>query len=335
MRSSQFLLVAITLSVFGLGVALLLQPQPTLAQPAATAKKDPNKPEEKNEKISFPENKQTNEQFRGLLEYASVKEDPNYKNLFRVAQLILDAKSDYFYLYPDGANKGERRSVKEETNRIIGTLSKEGLEYYQNFYGPTADNLLKQAKDEGYDRPRLAEIAQRFYHTKAGAEAATLLAAVYLESGNYPEAAYSYRRLLSRPDADKILDARVLFRAAVALRRANDNKPSDEVAAVWEKLEKKFPRDGLQVGRKVYAVEQLKASWSGRCSRCSGRSGRSSWPARGATTPATRRPTPGCRSCNRNRPCRSCTTWACPSRTRPTSGCGRRSTPPTPTRTTS
>jgi outer membrane protein assembly factor BamB/TolA-binding protein len=259
MRSSQFLLVAITLSVFGLGVALLLQPQPTLAQPAATAKKDPNKPEDKLEKISFPENKQTNEQFRGLLEYASVTSEPNWKNLFRVAQLILDAKSDYFYLYPDGANKGERRSVKEETNRIIGTLPKEGLEYYQNFYGPTADNLLQQAKADGYDRPRLAEIAQRFYHTKAGAEAATLLAAVYLDSGNYPEAAYSYRRLLSRPDADKILDARVLFRAAVALRRANDNKPSDEVAAVWEKLEKKFPRDGLQVGRKVYAVEQLKA----------------------------------------------------------------------------
>lgn len=265
MRSSQFLLVAITVTfvVAAVGGVLLLQPQATVAQPGApaTGKKDPNKPDEdKLEKISFPENKQTNELFRGLLEYADPAATmPNYKNLFRVAQLILDAKSDYFYLYTDGEHKGERRSVKEETNRIIGTLKKEGLDYYQNFYGPDAENLLKQAKDDGYDRPRLAEIAQRYYHTKAGAEAATLLAAVYLDSGNYPEAAYGYRRLLMRPDADKILDARTLFRAAVALRRAGDGKQTDEVAGVWDKLEKKFPREGLQVGRKVYSAEQLKA----------------------------------------------------------------------------
>lgn len=262
MRSTRFRLVAFTLIVAGLAAVLLTQPRPTAAQPVPAVPpsgKPGSKPEEdKPEKISFPENKQVNEQFRGLMEYADSPE-PNWKNLFRVAQLILDAKSDYFFLYTDGENKGRRVSVKEETNRIIGGLKKEGLEYYQNFYGPDADNQLKQAKEDGYDRPKLAEIAQRFYHTKAGAEAATLLAALYLESGNYPEAAYSYRRLLARPDADKILDVRTLFRAAVALRRAGDGKQTDEVAAVWAKLEKKFPRDGLQIGRKAYSVEQLKA----------------------------------------------------------------------------
>lgn len=264
MRSTRFRLFVFALIAAGLGGVLLTQPRPTAAQPvpvpADPPKKDPKKPEEdKLEKISFPENKQTNELFRGLLEYADPSLiEPNYKNLFRVAQLILDAKSDYFYLYTDGENRGERRSVKEETNRIIGKLKKEGLEYYQNFYGPDAENLLKQAKEDGYDRPKLAEIAQRYYHTKAGAEAATLLAAVYLDSGNYPESAYSYRRLLARPDADKILDPRALFRAAVALRRASDGKQTEEVASVWDKFEKKFPREGLQVGKKVYSVEQLK-----------------------------------------------------------------------------
>jgi len=193
MRSTRFRFVAFTLIVAGLAAVLLTQPRPTAAQPVPTTPapaKDPKKPEEdKLEKISFPENKQTNELFRGLREYAESPE-PNWKNLFRVAQLILDAKSDYFFLYTDGADKGERRSVKEETNRIIGKLPKEGLDYYQQFYGPDADNQLKAAKEDGYDRPKLAEIAQRYYHTKAGAEAATLLAAVYLDSGNYPEAAY-------------------------------------------------------------------------------------------------------------------------------------------------
>ncbi len=264
MRSTRFRLFAFALIATGLGSGLLLQPRPTAAQPVPVdplpPKKDPKKPdEEKLEKISFPENKQTNELFRGLLEYADPSlPEKNYKNLFRVAQIILDAKSDYFYLYTDGSDKGERRSVKEETNRIIGGLPKAGLEYYQSFYGPDAENLLKAAKDQGYDRPLLAEIAQRYYHTKAGAEAARLLAAISLESGNYPEAAYSYRRLLARPDADAILDPRALFRAAVALRRASDGKQTEEVAGVWDKFEKKFPREGLQVGKKVYSVEQLK-----------------------------------------------------------------------------
>lgn len=263
MRSTRFRLVAFSLIVAGLAAVLLTQPRPTAAQPVPAVPpgtKPGTKPEEdKLEKISFPENKQTNELFRGLMEYADPEVvEPNWKNLFRVAQLILDAKSDYFFLYTDGADKGQRRSVKEETNRIIGGLKKEGLEYYQNFYGPDADNQLKAAKDDGYDRPKLAEIAQRFYHTKAGVEAAALLAALYLDSGNYSEAAYGYRRLLTRPDADKILDVRTLFRAAVALRRASDNKQTEEVAAVWAKLEKKFPREGLQIGRKAYSVEQLK-----------------------------------------------------------------------------
>lgn len=262
MRSTRFRLVAFTLLAAGLGVALLALPREAAAQKPLPV--DPTQPggKEKDtdllEKISFPENKQTNEQFRGLIDYASAP-NPNYQNLFRLSQLILDAKSDYFFLYTDGAEKGRRVSVKEETNRLIGSLKKEGLDYYQLTYGPEADTQLKLAKENGYDRPRLADIAQRYYHTKAGAEAATLLAALYLEAGNYPEAAYGYRKLLARPDADKALEPGVLFRAAVALRRAGDGKQTDEVAAVWEKLEKKFPRDGLTVGRKAYTLEQLKA----------------------------------------------------------------------------
>lgn len=262
MRSTRFRLVAFTLIAAGLGVALLALPRQAAAQKPIPV--DPTQPGGKKEdselleKISFPENKQTNEQFRGLLDYAGAKE-PNYVNLFRLAQLILDAKSDYFFQYTDGPEKGQRRSVKEETNRIIGTLKKEGLDYYQLTYGPEADTQLKLAKENGYDRPRLADIAQRYYHTKAGAEAAILLAALYLEAGNYPEAAYGYRKLLARPDAEKMLDPGVLFRAAVALRRAGEGKQTDEVAAVWEKLEKKLPREGLTVGRKAYTLEQLKA----------------------------------------------------------------------------
>ena len=131
-----------------------------------------------------------------------------YKNLFKLSQLILDAKSDYFYRYTDGPNKDLRVSVKDEVTRIIGRQPKDGQDYYQQFYGPEADTLLKDAKDAGYEKPRLAEVAQRYFFTKAGTEAALLLAAVNLEAGNYPEAAYVYRRLLARPDADKVLDHR-------------------------------------------------------------------------------------------------------------------------------
>jgi tetratricopeptide (TPR) repeat protein/outer membrane protein assembly factor BamB len=209
-----------------------------------------------NEKITFPENKETKKQFEAVGDYLGQKE-VKWDLVCRLVQGMLDAKSDYFYQYEDGDKR--RVSVKDEVNRLIGKFAPEGKTFYQNTYGGTADTILKAAKETGLDKSKLAEVAQRFFHTKAGAEAALLLAAINLETGNYPEAAYGYRRMLARADAETVLDAKNLFRASVAIRRAGEGKQTDEIAAVWDKLEKKYPRDGITFGRKGYTLDQLKA----------------------------------------------------------------------------
>ena len=249
---------------FGLFVALtaaavLLLPAPNgLAQvPLAGMKGESGEQKELvTEKIAFPESKETKRQLEAVGEYLAQK-DVKWDLVCRLVQGMLDAKSDYFYQFEDGEKR--RVSVKDEVNRIMNQFPAEGKGFYQNVYGPTADTMLKGAKEAGFDKSRLAEVAQRFYFTKAGAEAAVLLATINLESGNYSEAAYGYRRLIGRSDAEAVLTPKNLFRAAVALRRANAGKQTDEIAAVWDKLEKKFPRDGLAYGRKAFTLDQLKA----------------------------------------------------------------------------
>jgi tetratricopeptide (TPR) repeat protein/outer membrane protein assembly factor BamB len=259
MRTATVRWLAFGFIVFSVAtLALLVPTQQSQAQIAALpAMKDDSPPTKEllNEKITFPENKETKKQFEAVGDYLAQKE-VKWDLVCRLVQGMLDAKSDYFYQYEDGDKR--RVSVKDEVNRIIGKFSPEGKTFYQNTYGGTADNILKAAKETGLDKSKLAEVAQRFFHTKAGAEAGLLLAAINLETGNYPEAAYGYRRMLARTDADTILDPKSLFRAAVALRRANEGKQTDEIATVWDKLEKKYPRDGLTFGRKGFTLDQLK-----------------------------------------------------------------------------
>jgi outer membrane protein assembly factor BamB/tetratricopeptide (TPR) repeat protein len=256
MRTLGFRLAIFTALPTVLGLAILSGPdrltaQPVFAQPVTDA---PGAKEAVIEKLSFPESRDTNRKFEAVQEYLA-QMNPKWREVSELAQGLLDAKSDYFYQYPDGDKR--RVSVKDEISRIIGKLPKEGQDFYQITYGPIAEGMLKDAKENGYDRSKLAEISQRYFHTKAGADATLLLATLNLEAGNFPEAAYGYQRLFARPNSDP--DPKTLFRTAMAVRRSGDGKMTDTVATIWSQLEKKFPRDGLQIGRKAYSLETLKA----------------------------------------------------------------------------
>ncbi|MGL6095798.1 MAG: hypothetical protein ACRC7O_08400, partial [Fimbriiglobus sp.] len=216
--------------------------------------------------LTFPEDGEARDArraFEGLTDYLkdrTEKTTPWDKVAYLAQEGLLDLKSDYFYR-PRGAG-GAYKSIKAQTNQIIGTFPKDGRQFYQLTYGPPADALLKEAVADGYDRAKLADVSQRYFHTTAGGQATLLLAGLNLESGHYAEAAFAFDRLLSRPDSADLLTPRTLLKAALAFKRAGDSQHAEAAEKAWADLEKKFPRDGLTVGRRAYTLEELRQEFT-------------------------------------------------------------------------
>ncbi len=211
-------------------------------------------------RFTIPEQRDARDQLRAILDYLGRTSVP-WDVVTGTAQRLLDAKSDSFYRLRDakGDETGSVVSVRAKVNQILGELPPAGRQFYEQEYGGAASKLLKQALDAGYDRAQLSALSQRYFHTKAGMQATLLLANLDLETGRADEAAYSYSRLLSRPDAAEELGARTLYRAAVAFRRAEDpslNAKSEELLGRALAL---APAEGLALGRRTYSPDELRA----------------------------------------------------------------------------
>jgi outer membrane protein assembly factor BamB len=251
-------LTALLASAFaGLAVS---QPVP-VAAPQAGAKADDDGPKpEGYQTFTFPVERDASQRLEAVIDYMKKKSVP-WDIVCGTAQQLLDSKSDSFYPVKDpqtGKETGARVSVKAKINDVIGELPREGRQFYELTYGPIADAALKEAIRNGYDRATLADISQRYFHTQPGAQATLLLAGLDLDTGNYAEAAYGFQRLLARPESDEILTPRVLFKAAVAFRRSGDPRQAEAVSQLMERLEKKFPRDGLQIGTRTFSLGELR-----------------------------------------------------------------------------
>ncbi len=176
-------------------------------------------------------------------------------------QNILEAKGDSFfntYFIVGGQKQVLRISVKTEANRIIAAFPKEGLEFYQQAYGATASAILDDAIKANFDLAMLADLSQKYFHTKAGGEATILLGSAYLERGNYLEAAYAFERVLGGPNAKSLLTPTTLFKACLAFKRSGDPKHSELLKTTLSELQT-AAKDGLAMGRKTYSYDQLRA----------------------------------------------------------------------------
>ncbi|HET6572903.1 MAG TPA: PQQ-binding-like beta-propeller repeat protein [Fimbriiglobus sp.] len=257
-RTACRLALAAFLSFAAAGLAVS-QPVPAVAPQAPPAKDDSPKPDGY-QSFTFPVERDASQRLEAVIDYMQKKSVP-WDIVCSTAQHLLDSKSDSFYPVKDpktGQETGARVSVKAKINDVIGELPKEGRQFYELTYGPTADAALKQAVQNGYDRAALADISQRYFHTRAGAQATLLLAGTDLSVGNYPEAAYGFQRLLARPETDEFLTSRVLFKAAVAFKRSGDPRQAEAVPQLMDRLAKKFPRDGLSIGTRTYSLDDLK-----------------------------------------------------------------------------
>jgi hypothetical protein len=216
------------------------------------------------EAMTFPSDRDAKNMIQAVKDYIKEFEGKPDKapwdRVCQAAQQVLDAKSDSFFELAKtekDATQG-RVSAKAEINRLIGQFPTAGRQFYQLTFGPQAEAMLANAKDAGYDKAILSEVSQRYYHTKAGAQATLLLAAVNIDRGNYIEAAYHFERLLARPESDDLWTPGVLVKTIVALKRSGSANGS-LLASLNEKLEKKFPREGLTIGRRQYSLDELKA----------------------------------------------------------------------------
>jgi outer membrane protein assembly factor BamB len=208
--------------------------------------------------VTLPTNRQSNGLIQAAQDYIKKKD---WGTAAELLQQLLEDKQDSFIEVdgkPDEKGKPTKRrvSVRIEANRLIGELPPDGLETYQIKYGQTAANHLKEALDAN-DPAQLAEVALRYLHTKAGADATNLLGTYHLDRGSYLMAALSFERLLGRSDADK-LPAKVLFKAALAYRRAGDTANSEKV---WKMMADKAGRGELVFGSKKVTVDQVRTEF--------------------------------------------------------------------------
>jgi outer membrane protein assembly factor BamB len=230
-------------------------------------KDDKNKadrlPDEDNIPFTFTYERDAKAQLKAARDYLEFKKDIPWNTVCPLLQNILDSKSDSFFNVPYKVGDRieiNRISVKTEANKILSAFKPEGLQYYQQAYGATASAALDEAikPPQYYDLPALSDISQRYFHTKAGAEATILLGTLYLERGNYLEAAYAFERVLSRPNSEEVITPRTLFKACIALKRSGDPRHAELLKTTLEALHKATEKDGLVIGRQTYTFDKLK-----------------------------------------------------------------------------
>lgn len=182
-------------------------------------------------------------------------ETQDWQNAVKILQSLLNATEDNFLQESDG-DKGRRVSVRAEANRLLGSLPPEGKRFYEQQFGSEAKVALKQAKAKA-DPQLLAEVALKFVHTDAGAEAAAWLGAYHLDHGRYIVSALCFERLLSREKGGIELHLTTLYKAALAFERAGDPANKERV---WKLIQTKLNQtnDKLPVAIRSWDENRLK-----------------------------------------------------------------------------
>jgi outer membrane protein assembly factor BamB/tetratricopeptide (TPR) repeat protein len=185
--------------------------------------------------------------------------DKAWNDACTALQTILDNDKDFYVRIkeqdPRTHRETERRtSVKFEANNLLGSMPDDGLDVYEQRFGGKARKLLDEAKKKG-DFDALGEVAARYLHTQAGAEANELLATHYLDRGQFFLAALRFERQLAlNPKRVPVSDL-TLFKAALAYRRAGDVKNSERL---WKQLTPRLEKaGGLKIGEQLVSAEKL------------------------------------------------------------------------------
>jgi outer membrane protein assembly factor BamB len=208
--------------------------------------------------ITLPTDRQVRRQLEAARDDYIKGED--WANAAKLLQAILNRKEDVFVQVsrkgPDGKEKMRWVSARAEANRLLATMGPKGLPFYEVLYGGVGKAKLADAKKNA-DPQLLAEVAQSFFHTRAGAEATDLLGTYHLDRGRPLMAALCYKRLLEREDSEQ-LSGLTLYKAALSFRMAGNQAHVGLARQAWDKLAAKVSSDGLRIGEDVATIDQLK-----------------------------------------------------------------------------
>ncbi|HVV98954.1 MAG TPA: PQQ-binding-like beta-propeller repeat protein, partial [Planctomycetaceae bacterium] len=146
--------------------------------------------------------------------------DEQYTDAVRQLQVVLDHPEDSFY-HRGNQERNEFQGIKAEAQRILDELPKAGREAYESQFGPQAQRLLDEAREQG-DSEQIAETARRYFRTRAGANAMELLGAHHLDHGRYLAAALCFERLLAGDSVPAAERPQERLKAAFCWLRADE-----------------------------------------------------------------------------------------------------------------
>ena len=95
--------------------------------------------------------------------------------------------------------QGRWITVRDEANRLLGQLPESFRETFRTRFGAEATRRLAEAETSGGES-EMVEVADRFFHTKAGRQAANRLASRHIDRGRLGLAAFWLDRLLEASD---------------------------------------------------------------------------------------------------------------------------------------
>jgi len=166
-----------------------------------------------------------------------------------MVQRLLDRKDDSLVRNASG----DWVSVRGQANKLLGRLPKPMRDKYRLRFGAAARAKLDEAMQSG-DLRSVAEVATRYFHTKAGADAARHLCAIFLDRGEFGIAARWYSRVMES-NHDVTNDPKWLLQAAYAFRLAGDKDESD---ALLKRITQKTGGKPLMVaGRPIQPKDWL------------------------------------------------------------------------------
>jgi outer membrane protein assembly factor BamB len=152
-----------------------------------------------------------------------------YGEAVRNLGVILESPEDFFF--QPQKNQPIHRSLKAEAQHLIGQMPREGRELYELEFGAKAKQLLQQAVAAG-DAQGLAQVSQRFFHTRAGYEATFLLGLHHLDHGRHLAGALTLQRLADSASAsDQFEPALSLAMAAGWLQAGEPDKAREALLA--------------------------------------------------------------------------------------------------------